>query len=172
PAVRDEIWALGLRNPWRYSFDRVTGDLYIADVGQNAFEEIDFQPAGSSGGENYGWNIMEGIHCFSPSTNCDQSGLTLPIAEYGHDLGCSVTGGYVYRGAAFPRMAGAYYFGDFCSGRIWALYRDEAGQWTQTELLQSGLGISSFGEDEDGELYLTSLNDGQLYQLVAAGAGE
>lgn len=167
PAVRDEIWALGLRNPWRYSFDRATGDFYIADVGQNRYEEIDFQPAGSRGGENYGWNIMEGFHCFSPGANCDQTGLTLPVAEYSHDLGCSVTGGYVYRGTAFPRMAGAFYFGDFCSGRIWALYRNAAGQWTTAQMLQPGLGISSFGEDEAGELYVTDLGSGRLYRLVA-----
>jgi glucose/arabinose dehydrogenase len=167
PAVRDEIWAVGLRNPWRYSFDRATGDLYIADVGQNKWEEIDFQPADSSGGENYGWNRMEGFHCFSPGTNCDPTGLVLPIAEYGHGLGCSVTGGYVYRGAAFPRMVGVYFYGDFCSGRIWALYPDGAGEWTQAELLQSGLGISSFGEDEAGELYITDLQSGGLYRLVA-----
>lgn len=167
PNVRDEIWALGLRNPWRYSFDRATGDLYIADVGQNAWEEIDFQPANSRGGENYGWNRMEGFHCFSPRTNCDQTGLTLPVAEYGHDLGCSVTGGHVYRGSAFPQMAGAYYFGDFCSGRIWALYRDETGRWLQIEMLDTNLSISSFGEDEAGELYVTSRDDGRVYRLIA-----
>lgn len=167
PAVRDEIWALGLRNPWRYSFDRATGDLYIADVGQNAWEEINFQPASSQGGENYGWNLMEGLHCFSPPSNCDPGGLTPPIAEYGHELGCSVTGGYVYRGAGFPALAGAYYFGDFCSGRIWALHRDTAGRWTMTELLQSGLSISSFGEDEVGEVYVTDLGRGRLFRLVS-----
>lgn len=167
PAVRDEIWALGLRNPWRYSFDRTTGDLYIADVGQNKWEEIDFQPARSPGGANYGWNIMEGTHCFSPSTNCDSTDLVLPITEYGHDVGCSVTGGYVYRGSNFPQMAGAYFYGDFCSGRIWALYRDGAGEWRTTKLLDSGLSISSFGEDEAGELYVTDLGDGRLFRLVA-----
>jgi glucose/arabinose dehydrogenase len=166
-AARDEIWALGLRNPWRYSFDRTTGDLYMADVGQNAWEEIDFQPANSPGGENYGWNIMEGTHCFSPRTDCDQSGLTLPIAEYSHQLGCSVTGGYVYRGTAFPELTGAYTFGDFCSGIIWALYRNQNGNWTSAELLRSGFSISSFGEDETGELYLTNLRPGELYRLAA-----
>lgn len=168
PAVRDEIWALGLRNPWRYSFDRATGDLYIADVGQNNWEEIDFQSAKSPGGENYGWNRAEGFHCFAPATNCDQSELSPPVVEYGHDTGCSVTGGYVYRGSAFPEMAGVYLYGDFCSGRIWGLYRDGTGEWATTVLLDSDLSISSFGEDETGELYLTSLGDGRLYRLVAS----
>ncbi len=167
PAVRDEVWALGLRNPWRYSFDRTTGNLYIADVGQNKWEEIDFQPARSPGGANYGWNIMEGTHCFSPSTNCDSTDLVLPIAEYGHDVGCSVTGGYVYRGSAYAAMAGAYFYGDFCSGRIWALYRNRDGEWRTTKLLDSGLSISSFGEDEAGELYVTDLGDGRLFRLAA-----
>lgn len=109
---------------------------------------------------------MEGFHCFSPHTNCDRFGLTLPIAEYSHEFGCSVTGGYVYRGQAFPRMAGAYYFGDFCSGIMWALYQNEAGEWTTTQMLRSRLGIGSFGEDEAGELYVTDLGGG-LYRLVA-----
>ena len=100
--VRAEIWAYGLRNPWRFSFDRGTGDLYIADVGQNQWEEIDFQPAESVGGEHYGWDTTEGTHCFEPASGCDASAITLPVAEYGHDQGCSVTGGYVYRGATTP----------------------------------------------------------------------
>lgn len=167
PGVRDEIWTMGLRNPWRYSFDRATGDLYIADVGQNAYEEIDLQRANSRGGENYGWSMMEGFHCYPPRTGCNQRGLALPIAEYSHELGCSVTGGYVYRGSAYPRLAGAYYFGDYCSGLIWALYQNEAGEWTKTRLLDTDLSISSFGEDGTGEVYLTDLRGGGLYQLVA-----
>jgi glucose/arabinose dehydrogenase len=162
----NEIWALGLRNPWRYSFDRLTGDLYIADVGQDTYEEVDFQPAASAGGENYGWRIMEGLHCYNPSAGCDRSGLTLPIAEYSHGEGCSVTGGYVYRGANYPALQGQYFFADYCSGTIWSLQRDAAGQWTRTERLAANLPISSFGEDVHGELYVIDLG-GAVYQLVA-----
>jgi glucose/arabinose dehydrogenase len=118
PGVRDEIWALGLRNPWRYSFDRLTGDLWIADVGQNVYEEVDFQPAAHTGGWNYGWPIMEGNHCFPADVSCDRAGLTLPLLEYDHTLGCSITGGYVYRGQEFSDFQGVYVFGDFCTGRI------------------------------------------------------
>jgi glucose/arabinose dehydrogenase len=118
PAVRDEIWALGLRNPWRYSFDRLTGDLYIADVGQNQYEEVNYQPADAPGGLNYGWPIMEGMHCFPADRDCARAGLTQPVVEYQHAQGCSVTGGYVYRGQEFPALTGIYLFGDFCSGRI------------------------------------------------------
>jgi glucose/arabinose dehydrogenase len=162
--ARPEIWAYGLRNPWRFSFDRTTGDLYIADVGQNQYEEIDRQPAGSRGGENYGWNTMEGDHCFRGGS-CSSAGLLAPIAEYDHSLGCSITGGYVYRGAAFPRLQGLYFYGDYCSGRIWALDPAVQGQGEQHELLRSRLRISSFGEDQAGELYLTDLSGG-LYQVV------
>ena len=151
--AREEIWAYGLRNPWRFSFDRSTGDLYIADVGQNAYEEINFQPASSQGGENYGWNVMEGMHCFIPA-DCDTGGLTLPVAEYAHGAGdCSVTGGFVYRGERYPELQGIYVYGDFCSGRIWGL-RQADDAWENELLLESGLQISAFGEDEDGELYV------------------
>jgi len=163
--ARPEIWAYGLRNPWRFSFDRATGDLYIGDVGQNAYEEVDFQPAGASGGLNYGWSIREGLHCFRADT-CESSDLVDPIAEYPHDQGCSITGGYVYRGTAFPSLAGLYIFGDYCSGTIWSLHRDAAGAWEQRKLLDSGLSISSFGEDEAGELYVLDLS-GTLYQVTA-----
>jgi glucose/arabinose dehydrogenase len=168
PNYRPEIWAVGLRNPWRYSFDRATGDLYIADVGQNAYEEINFQPASSRGGENYGWPRMEGTHCYPSGAACDRSGLVLPIGEYGRSGGCSVTGGYVYRGRAEPALTGAYFFADFCSGTFWSLHRDAAGRWVQTELLRSGVSISSFGEDEAGELYVVGYNNGTLYRLRAA----
>lgn len=160
---RPEVWAYGLRNPWRYSFDRATGDLYIADVGQNAYEEVDMQPAGSGGGQNYGWNVMEGSHCYRADT-CDSSGFVMPIDDYGHDLGCSITGGYVYRGADFPQLVGTYVFGDYCSGRVWTL-RQVNGAWQRTEVLDTDLQISSFGEDEAGELYLTDLAGG-LYRVV------
>nr|PZN27772.1 MAG: glucose dehydrogenase [Chloroflexota bacterium] len=163
--LRPEIWALGLRNPWRFSFDRATGDLYIADVGQNAIEEINFTPAGTPGGVNYGWNRLEGSRCFR-SPSCDPAAFTGPVDEYGHDLGQSVTGGYVYRGASFPALQGVYFFGDFTSGRIWGL-RQTGGAWERAELLDTDVYISSFGEDEAGELYLTSMYDGTVYQIVA-----
>jgi glucose/arabinose dehydrogenase len=163
----DEIWASGVRNPWRFSFDRATSDLYIADVGQNAYEEVNFQPASSRGGENYGWRIMEGLHCFSPSVGCDQTGLVLPVAEYSHDAGgCSVTGGYVYRGSKYPALHGAYFFGDYCSGIIWSLQRD-GDQWQMTKRLESGLRLSSFGEDVNGELYVVD-HGGGVYRLVTS----
>jgi glucose/arabinose dehydrogenase len=161
-----EIWASGVRNPWRFSFDRATGDLYLADVGQNAYEEVHFQPADSTGGENYGWRIMEGTHCFDPRQGCDQSGLVQPIAEYSHaEGGCSITGGYVYRGQQFPAMQGAYFFGDYCSGIIWSLQR-EGDRWEMTKRLESGVQISSFGEDVDGELYVVD-HGGAVYHLIA-----
>jgi glucose/arabinose dehydrogenase len=162
--ARPEIWAYGLRNPWRFSFDRATKDLYIADVGQGTYEEISFQPAGSSGGQNYGWNVVEGPECFR-GNNCDPSMFVGPVAWYGREGGCSITGGYVYRGAAFPRLQGLYIYGDYCSGRLWALSQPAPDQWEQRELLRSNLRISSFGEDQAGELYLTDLSGG-LYQVV------
>lgn len=160
----DEIWAYGLRNPWRFSFDRATGDLYIGDVGQGTYEEIDFQPADSEGGENYGWPIMEGMHCFR-SDSCEQKGLTLPVVEYDHSSGCSVTGGYVYRGEDFPSLDGVYFFGDYCSGLIWGLTADDGG-WHVAQFLDAEIQLSSFGEDESGELYATDLG-GAVYQIVA-----
>jgi glucose/arabinose dehydrogenase len=166
---RPEIWALGVRNPWRFSFDRSTADLFIADVGQGSFEEIDFQPAASRGGENYGWRIMEGTHCFNPNP-CSMTGLTLPVVEYGHNAGdCSVTGGYVYRAATYPRMQGLYFYGDFCSGRIWSLKRQNGGTWQSTLLLDTSIQISAFGEDESGNLYVASYGGGDIYPLVDNG---
>ena len=165
--VRPEIWAYGLRNPWRFSFDRATGDLYIADVGQNLWEEIDFQPADSPGGEHYGWNTMEGNHCFDPPEGCDTSGKVLPVWEYQHPEGCSVTGGYVYRGETFPQLQGIYFYADFCSGRIYALQRDANGVWQSQPVLETGLNIASFGEDEAGELYVLDLG-GEVFHLVSA----
>jgi len=166
PAVQHEIWALGLRNPWRYSFDRLTGKLYIADVGQNKFEEINVQPADSGGGENYGWPIMEAAHCFPDDAGCDRSGLVLPVAEYDHSQGCSVTGGYVYRGRGFPLLSGIYLFGDYCSGRIWGLAPAGDG-WRVAQLAHAGVQISSFGEDEAGELYVLDMGGGELLKIVA-----
>ena len=166
-SVRPETWAYGLRNPWRFSFDRQTGDLWIADVGQGDWEEVNFQPAGSRGGENYGWSIMEGTHCFDAKT-CDQAGLTLPVAEYGHGQDCSVSGGYVYRGAAQPSLQGVYFYGDYCSGTIRGLAKDADGQWRSGELLDTNLQISSFGETEDGEVLVVDY-DGAVYRVVESG---
>lgn len=165
-AFLPEIWAYGLRNPWRYSFDRATGDLYIADVGQGSWEEIDFQPASSPGGENYGWRRMEGTHCFNPSTNCDTGNLTLPVLEYSHSLGCSVTGGYVYRGTQYLNLQGKYFYADYCSGRLWMATRNVvAGTWSTVVALFTGFNPSAFGEDEAGELYVANLG-GAVYRLV------
>ncbi|MBW2427329.1 MAG: PQQ-dependent sugar dehydrogenase [Deltaproteobacteria bacterium] len=166
--VRDEIWALGLRNPWRFSFDRSTGDLFIGDVGQYNWEEIDYQPASSTGGENYGWRLMEGNNCFNPSTNCNDGSLTLPVLEYGHDLGCSVTGGYRYRGKGNPLLSGLYIYGDFCSGRIWGAKPGGNGNWSAEELLDTNLNISTFGEDQNGELYVAhrAATGGTVYRIV------
>ena len=161
-----EVWAYGLRNPWRFSFDRATGDLYIADVGQDKYEEIDVQPSGSKGGENYGWNIMEGFHCFR-GKRCSREGLTLPVAEYDHSKGdCSVTGGFVYRGSRFPQLRGTYVYGDFCSGRIWGLRRN-GQKWENRLLLKTSLAISTFGEDEAGEIYVADYARGDIYRIEA-----
>jgi glucose/arabinose dehydrogenase len=164
--ARAEIWAYGLRNPWRFSFDRATGDLYLGDVGQSQREWVHFQPAGDPGGRNYGWPIVEGTRCRGGAA-CQQGGLTPPVAEYTHALGCSITGGYVYRGPRFPPLRGAYLFGDFCSGRVWALARDGAGAWRMTELLRLEARISSFGEDEAGEVYVADLAGGTVARLTA-----
>lgn len=165
---RGEIWALGLRNPWRFSFDRRTGDLFIGDVGQNRYEEVDFQPAGDPGGENYGWRIMEAGHCYDPNP-CDQTGLAQPVFEYDHSQGCSVTGGFVYRGSLYPRMQGVYFFADYCSGRLWGLRRD-GSSWQSTQLLDSPYTVSTFGEDEAGNVYLADYGRGDVYQVTDPGA--
>ncbi len=157
-----EIWAYGLRNPFRFSFDRETGDLFIGDVGQDRREEIDFQPADSPGGENYGWRLMEGSLCFNPSSNCNDGSLVLPILEYDHvGASCSgsVTGGYRYRGPASSRLGGLYFYADFCKGRIWAATRQSDGGWTTEEALDTAYRFSTFGEDEEGALYIAHLNN-------------
>jgi len=161
--ARPEIWASGLRNPWRFSFDRLTGDLFIADVGQNKVEEVNFQPA-RQGGQNYGWKFREGFERFAGDPGAIV--LTDPIHQYAHrEGGCSVTGGYVYRGAALPGLVGAYVYGDYCSGLIWTLYRNAAGEWQNETLFSADANISSFGEDEAGELYLLD-HGGAVYKLV------
>lgn len=160
-----EVWAYGLRNPWRFSFDSETNGLWIADVGQGDFEEIN-KSRPDRGGLNYGWNVMEGTDCFGGG-DCDRSDTVLPISGYTHDAGCSVTGGYVYRGSEFPVLTGGYVFGDYCSGTIWGIDA-RAGSFTEpVELMQSGLSISSFGLDEGEELYLTDLEGGRVLQVVA-----
>jgi glucose/arabinose dehydrogenase len=163
---RGEIWLYGLRNPWRFSFDRSTGDLYIGDVGQNLFEEVDVLAAGSPAGVNYGWNVMEGKHCYGASS-CNLNGLTLPLIEYGHADGCAVTGGYVYRGTKIAALSGVYLYGDYCSGWVRS-FRYAGGAATENRdwpLLAVSGGLSSFGEDARGELYITSLS-GSLYRIA------
>lgn len=164
----DEIWASGLRNPWRFSFDRLTGDLYIADVGQGAWEEVDFQAASTPGGLNFGWRCREGRHDYNFEPSCQPLTLIEPVAEYDHSLGCSITGGFVYRGHQYPNLTGRYFFGDYCSGRIWSIYQtstDPIAFSTPEMLLISSRNISSFGEDEAGELYVVDLK-GSVHQLV------
>lgn len=167
--VRGEIWSLGLRNPWRFSLDRQTGDLYIADVGQGAWEEVNASPATSGAGRgiNYGWRIMEGMHCFSPA-NCSMTGLTLPVVEYDHPTGCSVTGGYVYRGSVIPALQGTYFYGDFCAGFVRSFRLATNGTATEETSwpnLGPGGNITSFGEDAAGELYIMT-SGGALYRIV------
>src|SRR4051794_12401980 len=165
--ARGEIWAYGLRNPWRFSFDRATHDLWIGDVGQDAYEEIDFQPASSRGGENYGWNVMEATHCLS--AGCKTLG-TLPVAEYPHtNRNCSVTGGFVYRGARWGALRGTYFYGDYCTGLIWGLER-QGSAWNSRLLLSSGFGISTFGEDEAGEVYVANANNGTIHRIEGSRA--
>jgi glucose/arabinose dehydrogenase len=165
------LWSVGLRNPWRSSFDACTGDLYIGDVGQNAIEEIDVEPAGTAH-RNYGWNTMEGSSCYEPATGCDQTGLTLPVTEYPQAEECSVTGGYVYRGSAIPWLRGTYFYGDFCTGRIWTFEWDGAAADNLTdrgtELDSLGnIRISSFGQDASGEVYVFDYVEGTLYRVAS-----
>jgi glucose/arabinose dehydrogenase/uncharacterized cupredoxin-like copper-binding protein len=181
PDARPEIWAYGLRNPWQFSFDSATGDLYIADVGQNMWEEVNFQASGSVGGWNFGWPLMEGSHCYPEESNCGMLGAQ-PVAEYDHSDGsCSITGVGVYRGQVSTNLDGIYFYSDYCSGKVWGLTRDEAGAWIQAQLLDTELQISGAGSDEAGELYVTActceydrgydpLEDpgGTVWRLVAA----
>ena len=167
---REEIWSLGLRNPWRYSFDRQTGDLYIADVGQGNWEEVDVatSTSGRGRGINYGWSVMEANHCYPPGTPCSTSGLTVPQLEYDHSAGgCSITGGYPYRGTAIPPLQGTYFYADFCAGfvRSFRLANGAASQSFDWSALRPGGNITSFGEDASGELYIMT-SGGQLYRIV------
>ncbi len=163
--ARDETWVTGLRNPWRFSFDRLIGDMYIADVGQNQWEEINHQSSAGPGGANYGWRELEGTHCYA-SESCDPSGYVLPVAEYNHiEGGCSITGGYVYRGTTFPSLWANYFFGDYCSGLIWSLFRSPDGSWQRTQVAQLRANIASFGEDAAGELYVLDHFNGAVYHI-------
>jgi len=161
---RSEIWSYGWRNPWRFSFDRQTGDMWIADVGQNAVEEVHFQSVNSKGGENYGWRIMEGDRCFNPRENCSRENLVLPVLTYTHDQGRSITGGYRYRGSAMPAFRGTYFYADYVSGRIWAA-TTQGNRWQSREVLRTQMNISSFGEDAAGELYVID-HRGSVYRLA------
>ena len=162
-----EIWAYGLRNPWRFSFDRATGRLFAGDVGQDNWEEVDLITKGG----NFGWNIMEGNHCFPPGvTSCDMTGLIPPIAEYGHDAagGKAIIGGFLYRGSAIPGLVGTYVFGDLVSGHVWGLKQDAMGNWQMTLVLTHSLSVSSFGQDAAGELYLVDYGSGAILRIRAA----
>ncbi|MBW3569859.1 MAG: PQQ-dependent sugar dehydrogenase [Gemmatimonadetes bacterium] len=163
---RPEIWAMGVRNPWRFSWDRTANLLYVADVGQNRLEEVNVVPAGA-GGLNYGWDVMEGTDCFEPSSGCERAGLVLPAAEYTHSDGCSVTGGFVYRGQDLPALRGHYFYADYCQGWIRSFrYADGAATDARSWALQDVGNVSSFGEDARGELYVIS-HRGGVYKLVA-----
>ncbi len=159
-----EIWAYGLRNPWRFSFDSLTGDLYIADVGQNEWEEINYLPAGVAGGANFGWNFMEGTHIFVLEPP-ESLGVIAPVAEYSHEEGCSVTGGEVYRGAVLPEWQGVYLYGDFCSGQVWGLLQVD-GAWQSQSLLLNGANLATLGTGEDGTLYNADYNTNNIYRLA------
>jgi glucose/arabinose dehydrogenase len=166
--VLDEIWALGLRNPWRFSFDRMTGDLFIADVGQSAWEEVNFVAGSSVGGENYGWSCYEGDHDYDTGRECTSLGtLAFPILEYSHDLGCSITGGFRYRGSRYPALDKLYLYADYCSGRLWAAAQMD-GLWSGALALDTTYSITTFGEDESGEVYLADYGNGVIYQIAAS----
>jgi glucose/arabinose dehydrogenase len=169
--LRTRILAQGVRNPWRYAIDRATGDLYIADVGQNLWEEVDVVPLASLGGKDFGWSVMEGFHCYR-AASCDRNGLTLPVVEYGHDAGCSITGGVVYRGAALPQLAGLYFYADYCTAllRSFRMTRDrgitDSWDWKKALDPDNHLAqIASFGEDENGEVYILGLG-GTVWKLA------
>lgn len=172
--ARPEIWSYGLRNPWRFAFDRANGDLYIADVGQGRWEEVDVSPAGQGAGRgvNYGWNRMEGPDCYPSGSSCDRDGLASPAHAYGHGDGCSITGGYVYRGAAIPNLAGRYFYSDYCGGwvRSFRWNGSEAVEHREWPTLEPPTAVATFGEDAAGELYLAGSN-GRVYRIAPAAAG-
>ncbi|MHB8891550.1 MAG: PQQ-dependent sugar dehydrogenase [Candidatus Limnocylindrales bacterium] len=168
PDARPEILHYGLRNPFRASVDPATGTLWIGDVGQATWEEVDAAPADARG-LDFGWRRWEGRHCFEPSAGCDPAGVTQPLAEYGHDAGCSVIGGVVYRGSSIPALRGAYLFADYCTGTLWAIDAGMASAQAPVTILETGRSISSIGTDETGEVLLTDLGGGELLRLVPAG---
>jgi glucose/arabinose dehydrogenase len=170
-----EIWDYGVRNPWRYAFDPCNGDLYIGDVGQNKYEEVDYEPAGK-GQQNYGWNRTEASHCFKPANGCDMTGITLPVLEYDHGIGCSISGGFVYRGKAIPGLRGRYFFGDYCKGKIWSteikngVASMPVDHTNELHLPppddQNIINIAAFGQDTQGEMYVVDLAGG-VYRIDA-----
>ena len=157
-----EIWAYGFRNPFRFSFDTVTGKQFVGDVGQSLYEEVDIVQKGG----NFGWNVMEGLHCYNPSSGCDMTGLVLPIAEYSHSEGDAVIGGCVYHGTGIPTLTGSYVFGDFGAGTIWRLTQDSTGAWHRVVLLSGGPNMSSFGRDAAGELYVLNYGGGAILKIT------
>ena len=165
PGARGEIWLYGFRNPWRFSFDRATGDMWTGDVGDARWEEVDLQPAGSPGGENYGWPVLEGTECMDTS-RCHDAGFVAPLVTYGHDMNCAVVGGYTYRGQSVPGLAGQYLFGDLCTGGVFTLVGGNDTGWTRVELSFQPIKISSFGEDPLGEVYVVDLQGGAVYRIV------
>jgi glucose/arabinose dehydrogenase len=168
PPALPEIWAYGLRNPWRFSFDRATHELYIADVGASTWEEVDVQPAASAGGQNYGWSIMEANACLTPPSGCNMTGLVLPVFQYGHSEGCAITGGYVYRGSRLPILVGRYFYSDYCSGWVRSFrYVNGVVQDQHDYTPEFGVlgNVTSFGEDSRGELYVVA-QGGKVYRIV------
>ena len=170
PNVRAEIWSYGLRNPWRYSFDRLTGDLFIGDVGQNLWEEVDVRSIAAARGVNFGWPLLEGTHCFLPGVACSLAGYALPAFEYSHAEGCSITGGYRYRGVKYPSLYGFYIYGDYCAGTVWGEAQRGDGVWSRVTLAQTDAYLVSFGEDDDGELYVVD-HKGTVYSISADAPG-
>jgi glucose/arabinose dehydrogenase len=164
PGARGEIWAYGYRNPWRFSFDRATGDMWIGDVGDAKWEEVDMQPASSRGGENYGWPYFEGAECTSPE-HC-QDPLVQPLATYGHNMNCAVMGGYVYRGPSAPAFTGHYLFGDLCTGGVFALTGSQQQGWQRVEIGFNPIKIDSFAEDPSGDVYVIDMQGGVIYKIV------
>ena len=160
--VKPEIWAYGFRNPWRFGFDTSTGRLFIGDVGQDSYEEINI---GKSGG-NFGWSVMEGAHCFPIGSSCSKTGKILPISEVAHPSAEAIIGGFVYRGSAISGLAGTYVFGDFVTGVIWGLKQTSTGAWQRSTLLSSGRAISAFGRDNNGNLYVVDYGNGSIYKIV------
>jgi glucose/arabinose dehydrogenase len=165
PGARPEIWSYGFRNPWRFSFDRATSDMWIGDVGDAKWEEVDMQPAASHGGENYGWPYFEGAECEIPD-RCQEAGLVPPLVTYGHNMTCAVMGGYVYRGQSAPALTGKYLFGDLCTGGVFTMTGDAQQGWTRVELGFYPIKIDSFAEDPSGEVYVVDMQGGVIYRVA------